>query len=80
MITPKDKKKLKHIPYRNSALIQEILKEQGKRVYSPKTIANVFRGEHENLDIEEAFYILNTRIELRKEKIKKPEAVTPGSI
>lgn len=79
MITDKDKKKLKHIPYRNAKLIQEILEELGKRIYSPKTIANVFRGEHENLDVEEAFYILNERIAKRKKQIKKPEAVTPGS-
>jgi hypothetical protein len=80
MITDKDKKKLKHIPYRNAKLIQDVLAELGKHVYSPKTIANVFRGEHENLDIEEAFYILNERIALRKKQIKKPEAATPGSI
>jgi len=80
MITTKDKKKLKHIPYRNAKLVQEILAELGKHIYSPKTIANVFRGEHENLDIEEAFYILNERIALRKKQIKKPEAVTPGSV
>lgn len=79
MITNKDKKKLKHIPYRNAKLIQEILAEKNKHVYSPKTIANVFRGEHENLDIEEAFYILNSQIALRKKQIKKPEAATPGS-
>lgn len=79
MITRKDKKKLKHIPHRNSKLIQEILEENGKRIYSHTTIANVFRGEHENLDIEEAFYLLNERIALRKQQIKKPEAVTSGS-
>ena len=80
MITVKDKKKLKHIPYRNAKLIQEILSEKEKRIYSPKTIANVFRGEHENLDIEEAFYILNERIALRKKQIKKPKAATSGSL
>lgn len=79
MITPKDRKILKHIPHRNSKMIQEILKENEKHIYSPKTIANVLRGEHENLDVEEAFYILNDRIALRKKKIKKPEAVTTGS-
>lgn len=79
MITTKDRKALKHIPHRNSKMIQEILKENEKHVYSPKTIANVLRGDHENLDIEEAFYILNERIAARKQNIKKPKAVTLGS-
>jgi hypothetical protein len=79
MITDKDRKKLKHIPYRNAKIIQSILLERGKHVYSSKTIANVFRGHHENLDIEESFYILNSKIALRKKQIKKPEALTPGS-
>lgn len=79
MITDKDRKKLKHIPYRNSSLIKEILAENGKKNYSEKHIANVFRGERENLDIEEAFYILNDRIAQRKKQMKKPKAVTLGS-
>ena len=72
MITNKDKKKLKHIPFRNSKLIQEILKENGYHVYSHTAIANVFRGEHENLHIEEAFYILNERIK-QKSSNKTPK-------
>lgn len=79
MITEKDKKKLKHIPKRNSKLIQEILIELGYKCYNIKTIANIFRGEHENLEIEEAFYILNARICKKKKQIKKPKAVTLGS-
>lgn len=79
MISTSDRKKLKHIPYRNSKLIQEILKEKGCKIYSEKTIANVLRGFRENLDIEEAFYILNQKIAERKQQIKKPKAVTLGS-
>lgn len=79
MINPADRKKLKHVPYRNSKLIQEILRDKGCRIYSEKTIANVFRGFRENLDIEEAFYILNQKIATRKQEIKKPKAVTLGS-
>ena len=73
MISPADRKKLKHIPFRNSKQIQEILQENGKHIYNIKTIANVLRGEHENLDIEEAFYILNNRIALRKKQMKNPK-------
>jgi hypothetical protein len=79
MITAKDRKNLKHIPYRNSKLVKEILQELGYKEYHEKTIANVLRGDHENLEIEEAFYILNARIQDKKNTIKKPKAVTLGS-
>ena len=79
MITHNDRKKWKHIPYRNSKLIQSILEEKGKTVYTQKYISNVFRGIYNNLDIAEAYAILNERIAAQKRNIKKPEAVTPGS-
>jgi hypothetical protein len=78
MITPTDRKKLKHLPHRCRFLINEKLEELGYPKVSMVTISNVLNGKWENLQVEEAIYKVNKELSEIKKSIKKPGAVTPG--